>query len=219
MRIGLLGTGVVGQTLGRRLVGLGHEVKMGSRSAGNDKAVAWAADAGEGASEGTFADAAEFGELVINATAGVASLDALDAAGAANLAGKVLVDVANALDASHGMPPIVGVGNADSLGEQIQRAFPEARVVKTLNTMNCSVMVDPTIVAGSHTVFLSGNDASAKAEVRRLLAEFGWPADDMLDLGGIESSRGVEMYVGLWVHLWMATGTGELNVKVVVAGA
>lgn len=217
MRIGVLGTGVVGQTLGRRLVGLGHEVMMGSRSAGNEKAVAWAAELGDGASEGTFADAAAFGEMVINATAGAASLEALEAAGAANLAGKVLVDVSNALDASQGMPPIVGVGNADSVGEQIQRAFPQARVVKTLNTMNCSVMVDPTLLAGSHTVFLSGDDESAKAEVRRLLASFGWPPEGMLDLGGIESSRGVEMYVGLWVYLWMATGTGELNVQVVAA--
>lgn len=218
MRIGMLGTGIVGQTVGRRLVGLGHEVRMGSRTAGNEKAVVWVAEAGEGASEGTFADAAAFGELVVNATAGTASMDVLHAAGAANLAGKVLVDLSNPLDGSQGMPPVLSVCNTDSLGEQIQRAFPEARVVKTLNTVNCSVMVDPTIVPGSHTVFLCGEDVSAKAEVRELLASFGWPAEDMLDLGGISSSRGVEMYLPLWIRLWMATGTGQLNIKVVVAG-
>jgi 8-hydroxy-5-deazaflavin:NADPH oxidoreductase len=217
MRIGVLGTGMVGQTVGRRLVGLGHEVRMGSRSAGNDKAVAWAAEVGEGASQGSFADAAGFGELVINATAGAASLAALEAAGAANLAGKVLVDLANPLDGSQGMPPILSVCNTDSLGEQIQRAFPEARVVKTLNTMNCTVMVDPGVLPGSHTVFVCGDDEEAKAEVRALLAEFGWPAEDMLDLGGISSARGVEMYLPLWIRLWTATGTGQLNIKVVVA--
>jgi len=215
MRIGVLGTGIVGQTIGRRLVGLGHAVTMGSRTAGNEKAVAWAAEAGEGAGEGTFADAAAFGELVINATNGNASLDALEAAGAANLAGKVLIDVSNALDMSQGMPPAVGVGNADSMGERIQRAFPEAHVVKTLNTMNCNVMVDPATVPGSHTVFVCGDREGAKTEVRRLLAEFGWPPEDVLDLGGIAASRGVELYVALWVHLWMATGTGQLNIKVV----
>lgn len=217
MRIGVLGTGMVGQTVGRRLVGLGHEVRMGSRSAGNDKAVAWAAEVGEGASQGSFADAAGFGELVINATAGAASLAALEAAGAANLAGKVLVDLANPLDGSQGMPPILSVCNTDSLGEQIQRAFPEARVVKTLNTMNCTVMVDPSVLPGSHTVFVCGDDEEAKAEVRALLAEFGWPAEDMLDLGGISSARGVEMYLPLWIRLWTATGTGQINIKVVVA--
>lgn len=219
MRVGVLGTGIVGQTLGRRLVGLGHEVRMGSRSAGNDKALAWVAEVGAGASEGSFADAAAFGEMIVNATNGNASLDALEAAGAANLSGKVLVDVSNALDASSGMPPAVGVGNTDSLGERIQRAFPEARVVKTLNTMNCSVMVDPTLVAGSHTVFVCGEDAAAKAEVSGLLASFGWPSEDILDLGGITSSRGVEMYVALWVQLWMSTGTGQLNIKVQIASS
>src|SRR6266508_4040551 len=158
MRFGLLGTGMAGQTIGGKLVELGHEVKMGSREAGNEKAVAWAAGAGESASEGSFADAAEFGEVVVNATSGTASLEALEAAGAGNLAGKVLIDIANPLDFSRGRPPTLAVCNDDSLGEQIQRAFPDARVVKALNTMNADVMVEPGLVPGGHTVFVCGND-------------------------------------------------------------
>src|SRR4051794_20878215 len=143
MHIGVLGTGTVGRTLSQALVDRGHEVRMGSRAAGNEKAVAWAEQAGPLASEGSFADAAAFGELAINATAGVASLAALESAGADTLAGKVLVDVSNPLDFSKGMPPTLSVCNDDSLGEQIQRAFPEVRVVKALNTMTAAVMVDP----------------------------------------------------------------------------
>src|SRR6266498_4557735 len=147
MRFGLLVTGLAGQTIGGKLVELGHEVKMGSREAGNEKAVAWAAGAGESASEGSFADAAEFGEVVVNATAGTASLEALEAAGAENLAGKVLIDIANPLDFSQGMPPSLSIVNTDSLGEQIQHAFPNVKVVKTLNTMNAFLMANPQQLA------------------------------------------------------------------------
>lgn len=215
MHIAVLGTGMVGQTLSTKLVSLGHAVTMGSRQAGNEKAAAWAASAGDLASEGSFADAASSGVLVINATSGVASLDALTAAGSQNLAGKVLVDVANPLDTSRGMPPTLSVCNTDSLAEQIQSAFPEARVVKSLNTVNCDVMVDPAKAGGSTTMFVAGNDDDAKAEVRSLLESFGWPADDVLDLGDVTAARGMEMYLPLWLRLWGATGTGHLNVKVV----
>lgn len=216
MKVGVLGTGAVGQALGSKLVALGHDVVMGSRQAGNEKAVAWAAAAGGTAGEGTFATAAAFGQLVVNAIAGAASLAALAAAGAENLAGKVLVDVANPLDFSAGMPPTLAVCNTDSLGEQIQREFPDALVVKTLNTVNADVMVTPGIVGPSHTVFVAGNDAGAKAQVSDLLMSFGWPPGDILDLGDITASRGLEMYLPLWLRLWGATGTGDLNVKVVV---
>ncbi len=165
MKIGVLGTGMVGQTIATKLASLDHEVRMGSREAGNEKAVAWAKDAGGNASEGSFAEAAKFGELVVNCTAGVASVDVLTAAGADNLAGKVLVDIANPLDASQGFPPTLAFCNDDSLGERIQAAFPEARVVKTLNTMNHELMVDPARVPGEHAVFVSGDDADAKGEV------------------------------------------------------
>jgi hypothetical protein len=215
MRFGILGTGVVGQTVGGKLVQLGHEVKMGSREAGNEKAVAWAAAAGEGASEGSFADAAAHGEIVVNATAGAASLAALQAAGADNLRGKVLIDVANPLDSSQGMPPTLTVCNTDSLAEQIQREFPDARVVKSLNTVNAGVMVDPGIVPDSHTIFVCGNDEGAKAQVSELLQSFGWPAEDVMDLGDVTAARGTEMYLPLWLRLYMKFGTGHLNIKVI----
>jgi predicted dinucleotide-binding enzyme len=214
MRIGVLGTGIVGRTLGSALLSNGHEVRLGSRTTGNETAVAWAQEIGGPASEGTFADAAGFGELVINATAGAASLDALAQAGAEQLAGKVLVDVSNPLDATHGMPPTLTVCNDDSLAEQIQRAFPDVRVVKTLNTVTAAVMVDPSLVEGAHTVFVAGNDAAAKAEARGLLEEFGWPAQRILDLGDITAARGLEMYLPLWIRLWQAGGTAVLNIEV-----
>lgn len=214
MHVAVLGTGIVGRTLATKLVALGHTVTMGSRAAGNDNAVEWASSAGGRGAEGSFADAAGAGELVINATAGTASLAAVTAAGAANLDGKVLVDVSNPLDFSGGMPPVLNPCNTDSVGEQLQRAFPSTRVVKTLNTVNADVMVDPRIVPGRHTMFLCGNDAGAKAEVGALLESFGWGADQLLDLGDITSARGMEMYVALWVRLWGATGTGHLNVEV-----
>lgn len=213
MHVGVLGTGMVGRTLGAKLVALGHRVTMGSRRAGNEAAARWAAAAGELASEGSFADAAAPADLVINATAGTASVAALVSAGAGNLAGKVVVDVANPLEFSAGLPPRLSVCNTDSLGEQIQRQFPGARVVKTLNTVNCEVMVDPSLVPGSHTMFLAGNDARAKADVGALLESFGWPADDVVDLGDISGARGMEMYLPLWLRFWQATGTGHLNVK------
>jgi len=214
MHVGILGTGTVGRTLSQALVDRGHEVRMGSRKAGNEKAVAWAEQAGPLASEGSFADAAAFGDFVINATSGAASLEVLEAAGAEQLAGKVLIDVANPLDMSKGMPPTLTVCNEDSLGEQLQRAFPDVRVVKTLNTVTASVMVQPDLVAGVHTVFVCGNEDAAKAQAIVLLDELGWPPESILDLGDITAARGTEMYMALWLRLWGATGTAVLNVEV-----
>ena len=213
MRIAVLGTGIVGQTLGTRLAGLGHEVTMGSREAGNEKAVEWAAAAGEGAAEGSFADAASAGELAFNCTAGTASLSALEAAGAERLAGKVLVDVANPLDFSKGMPPTLSVCNEDSLGEQIQRAFTETMVVKALNMVNASVMADPAALSGVHDTFVAGNDDGGKAQVRGLLESFGWAT--IHDLGDITAARGMEMYLPLWLRLMGATGGPAFNIRVV----
>ena len=215
MRIGVLGTGMVGRAIATKLADLGHEVKMGSRTAANESAAEWVASAGAGASQGTFADAAAHGELVFNCTAGEASLAALEAAGAENLAGKVLVDVSNPLDHSRGMPPGLFTSSFDSLGEQIQRAFPDARVVKALNTVNCEVMVEPSKVPGEHDVFLCGDDEAAKARVAELVQSFGWPPERVVDLGDLSSARGMEAYLLLWIRLWGALGTGHFNVRVV----
>jgi 8-hydroxy-5-deazaflavin:NADPH oxidoreductase len=215
VKFAVLGTGMVGQTIADKLASLGHEVVMGSRSADNEDARAWAEEAGEGASHGTFADAAGAADIVFNCTAGGASLEALLAAGEGNLSGKLLVDVANPLDFSKGMPPTLSVMGDDSLGEQIQRTFPDARVVKALNTVNCRVMVEPSRVPGGHHVFLCGNDEAAKAEVRELLAAFGWPDDAIVDLGDITAARGTEAYLLFWVRLVGVIGGPDFNVKVV----
>jgi predicted dinucleotide-binding enzyme len=213
MKFGVLGSGMVGSTIAAKLVSLGHEVKMGSRDAANEKARAWVASAGRGASQGTFADAAAFGEIVFNCTAGQGSLDALKSAGASSLRGKILVDVANPLDFSKGMPPTLFVSNGDSLGETIQRTFPEAKVVKALNTVNANVMVEPGRVRGDHDIFVCGNDAGAKAQVVRLLKdEFGWK--NVNDLGDITAARGTESYLHLWLRLYGALQTAEFNVHV-----
>jgi len=214
MKIGVFGTGMVGHTLATKLVELGHDVRMGSRTKDNPKAVAWVEKGGARASQGTFADAAAFGELLVNCTEGQASLAALHAAGAQNLSGKVLIDVSNPLDFSRGMPPSLTVSNTDSMGEQLQREFPELRVVKALNTINCSIMVDPASVAGGdHDVFVSGNDASAKGDVTKLLRSFGWRS--IVDLGDITTARGTEAYLLLWIRLYGALGTPSFNVKIV----
>ena len=214
MRVGILGTGVVGKTLGHKLVRVGHDVRMGSRKAGSDKAKAWVKEAGKGASEGSFANAAAHGEIIFNCTAGMASLDALRAAGTRNLQGKILVDVSNPLDFSKGMPPSLSVSNTDSLGEQIQKDFPETRVVKTLNTVTAALMVDPSLIPGTHTMFISGNDAQAKETVVKLLKEdFGWK--EVLDLGDLTAARAQEMYLPLWLRLYVKLQTANVNVQVV----
>ncbi len=215
MRIAVLGTGGVGHALASRLVETGHEVRMGSRSAGNEKAVAWADAAGDAASEGSFRDAAAFGEVVVNATGGLVSVEALTAAGADHLAGKVLVDVANPLDFSHGFPPTVVQPEGRSLAESIQAAFPEARVVKALNTMNADVMVHPRSLSGSHAVLIAGDDSEAKSVVAVLLRGFGWTAEEVLDVGELHASRGLELYLPLWLNLMASLGSPAFNIAVV----
>src|SRR5690348_9564776 len=216
MEIGVLGTGIVGKTLATKFVKLGHDVRMGSRKAGSDKAKAWAKEAGSGASEGSFADAAAHGEIIFNCTAGMASLDALRAAGTRNLQGKILIDVSNPLDFSKGMPPSLSVSNTDSLGEQIQKSFPETKVVKTLNTVTAALMVDPSLIPGTHTMFVSGNDAQAKDTVVKLLKDgFGWK--EVLDLGDLSAARAQEMYLPLWLRLYMKLQTANVNIHVVHA--
>lgn len=214
MNIAVLGTGMVGNAIGTRLVELGHKVKMGSRSAANEKALEWVRTAGANASQGTFADAAASGEILFNCTSGGGSLDALKQAGEANLKGKVLIDVSNPLDFSKGMPPTLSVCNDDSLAERIQKAFPDLKVVKSLNTMTAPLMVNPAQLAGGdHTVFMSGNDKGAKEKTSEILKGFGWK--HIIDLGDITTARGTEMVLPLWLRLWGALQTPMFNYKVV----
>jgi predicted dinucleotide-binding enzyme len=226
MRIGVFGTGIVGQTLAGKLAALGHDVVIGTRDiqaalARTASSNQWTPALSEwhasnpSVTVGTFADAAAHGEIVLNATAGTGSLDALRAAGEDNLADKILMDISNPLDFSAGMPPTLSVANTDSLAEQIQRAFARAKVVKTLNTVSSVVMVDPQGVGGGdHVLFVSGDDAAAKVEVTRLLGEwFGW--QHVIDLGDISTARGTEMYLALWIRLMGVMGSPMFNVKVV----
>jgi len=199
VRIAVLGTGMVGRALSAKLRELGHDVVVGSRSAGEDSR--------------PFEEAAAHGELIVNATNGEYALDALAQAGEDNLRGKVLVDVTNPLDFSRGRPPTLSVCNDDSLGERIQRAHPEARVVKTLNTVNANVMVDPSLVGGPHDIFVSGDDAEAKSAAVDLLESFGWPREHILDLGDISTARGPEMYLALWLRLFGVAGTPNFNIR------
>jgi predicted dinucleotide-binding enzyme len=231
VNIGIIGSSTVGQTLAAKLLELGHSVMVSSRDTSLAKdlgprgVVPSAADfaavqraLGREAAAGGFADAAAHGEVIINATAGGHSLEALEAAGAANLAGKVLVDVANALDFSRGMPPALLFCNTDSLAERIQAAFPETHVVKTLNTVTAAVMVDPGRLDEATTVFVAGNDQAAKDWVRTELlgAWFGWR--QVLDLGDVTAARGPEMWLPLWLSLMSATGTPFFNLRLVKAG-
>jgi predicted dinucleotide-binding enzyme len=225
VRFGILGTGVVGKTIAVRLDGLGHDVIVGTRNPeetlsrtdpdqyGNSPFGAWQEEHPE-VRLGTFAEAAAHGDMVVNATAGAVSLEALEQAGEDNLNGKILIDIANPLDFSKGMPPTLLVSNTDSLGEQIQRRFPEAKVVKTLHTMNAYVMVDPAqLAATDHTVFVSGDDAEAKARVSELLRSFGW--SDIIDLGDITTARGTEMVLPIWVRLFGVLQKPLYNFKIV----
>jgi len=224
MYIAVLGTGTVGQAIAGRLDDLGHTVVVGTRDPeatsartepdgmGNPSFSDWQAGHA-GVALATFADAAAGAELVVNASSGAATLDVLGLAGADNLAGKPLLDISNPLDFSQGFPPTLFVKDTDSLGEQIQRTFPEAKVVKTLNTLTASLMVDPKSLGESSTIFVSGDDAGAKATVVSLLESFGH--DDVIDLGPLETARGTEMLLPVWLRLMGTLGTAQFNFKIV----
>ena len=225
VKFGILGTGVVGKAIATRLDGLGHEVMVGTRDPedtlsrtepdayGNPPFGAWQEEHPE-VTLGTFEEAAANSEMVVNATAGGVSVEALELAGEGNLDGKIVMDVSNPLDFSQGMPPFLSVSNTDSLGEQIQRRFPEAKVVKTLNTMNAYLMVDPAQLArADHTVFVSGDHPEAKDAVTDLLRSIGWI--DIIDLGDIRTARGTEMMLPVWLRLFGALQKPTFNFKIV----
>jgi len=216
VHIAVFGTGGVGQTIGTALVHHGHDVCMGSRTPDNAAASEWASNhQGTRASHGTFADAAEFGEIVVNCTSGQATLDVLRAAGAEHLNGKVLIDGSNPLDFSNGFPPSLTVANTDSLAEQIQREFPDVRVVKTFNTMTASVMVDPASLVEPTDILMAGDDPTAKNVARGLLEQLGWAPERIRDLGGLDAARGMEAWLLLWVRLMGTMGGPMFNIRLV----
>lgn len=204
MKVGILGTGDVGRALGRGFIALGHHVKMGARGAGNEKALAWAQEAGPNAKVGTFADAASFGDIIVLATLGVANDSAIEMAGRDWFRGKVLIDTTNPLDFSGGMPPKLAISGDDSGGERVQRLLPEARVVKAFNTVGNALMFRPELPGGPPDMFICGNDDDAKAQVGAILENFGW---GVVDVGGIESSRHLEAMCMVWVLAAMRTGS------------
>jgi predicted dinucleotide-binding enzyme len=216
VKIAILGTGTVGATLGTKLVQQKQEVMMGSRSANSEGATKWLQSVGANGQIGTFAEAAAFGEMIFDCTNGANALAALRLAGAENLRHKILLQVGNPLDFSKGMPPSLTVCNTDSLGEQTQREFPEARVVKALNTVNCEVMINPARIPGDHALPICGNDAAAKEQVAAKLCEwFGWKPSNIVDIGDISGARGTEMYLPLWLRLWGAVGSPVFNIQLV----
>ena len=226
MKIGIMGTGMVGQILAAKLAEIGHEVKIGTRDVaktlartstdafGNPPFSEWQKQHPK-VKLATFAEAAAHGEVLMNATSGMGALPTLKSAGEANLNGKILMDISNPLDFSKGMPPTLTVCNTDSLAEQIQKAFPKVKVVKTLNTVNAYVMVNPAQVGnGDHHIFVNGNDAGAKAKVIEYLKKwFGWK--EVIDLGDITTARGTEMLLPLWARLFMSLQTPMFNFKIV----
>lgn len=207
MRIAVIGTGSVGRTLATAFARIGHDVIIGTRdpeaTRGRD---GWDADL----ALATYADAAVGADLVVNATGGQVSLEAL---AQVDLDGKVLVDVANPLDFSAGFPPTLSVKDTDSLAEQIQRAHPSARVVKSLNTVNAALMVDPARLAEPTTIFVAGDDAEARDVVRDLLTELGW--SDVVEFDALSAARGLEMWLPLWVRLMGTLGTADFNLRLV----
>ncbi|MBK6539748.1 MAG: NAD(P)-binding domain-containing protein [Flavobacteriales bacterium] len=228
MKIGVFGTGVVGQVIAEKLDSLGHEVMLGTREAkqslaregkdsyGRPPLKEWMGAHGK-VKLGTFAEAAAHGQLLVNATSGFGAMEALQLAGEANLNGKTMLDISNPLDFSKGFPPSLSVCNTDSLGEQLQRAFPQLNVVKGLNTLTSFLMVAPRNLPEEHHIFLCGNDAGAKAEVRKLLSSFGWADNEMIDLGDITNARGTEQLLPIWVRLYGAFQNPMFNFKIVMA--
>jgi 8-hydroxy-5-deazaflavin:NADPH oxidoreductase len=226
MKVGILGSGTVGRTLAAGCAGKGHQVMIGTRDPAELLARAKASPQGGKSfaqwhgenpkvAVGTFTEAASHGEVLINATSGTGSLSALKLAGEAGMEGKLLMDVSNPLDFSRGFPPSLTVSNTDSLGEQIQRAFPRVKVVKTLNTVTAALMVDPgQLEDGEHTMLVCGNDAEAKKQATDILTRwFGWK--QVIDLGDITSARAMEMYLPLWVRLYGALGSPLFNIRIV----
>lgn len=217
MQIAVLGTGDVGRTLATAFINLGHDVTLGSRTPDNAVAAKWASElstAESSAGYATFREAAIDADLIINATPGLVSLAVLEGIGSEPLADSILLDVANSLDFSAGLPPRLAYCNTESLAEKIQATYPSAHVVKSLSTVAAAIMVDPGRLPGDHLMFLAGNDETAKQTVSTLLNELGWRPPQLLDLGDLTAARGMEMYLPLWFRLYQTLGTGEFNITI-----
>jgi 8-hydroxy-5-deazaflavin:NADPH oxidoreductase len=229
MKISIIGTGTVGQTLASKLVELGHEVFMGTRNVSEKLAITEKDNYGNPPFSDwykanskvrleSFAKAAYFGEIIINATHGGSSIEALRLAEAKNLSGKILIDISNPLDFSKGMPPslLPGLNNTNSLGEEIQKTFPYTLVVKTLNTMWCGLMVNPGMIGcGDHINYISGNDIAAKVKVKNLLKQIGWKDENLIDLGDITAARATESVLLIWLRLREVLHTGAFSFRIV----
>jgi predicted dinucleotide-binding enzyme len=228
MKTAVFGTGIVGQVIANRLAGLGHSVTIGTRDVaktlartdkdvyGNPPFAEWYKENKSKVKLSSYSEAASSSEIIFNCTVGQGSVDALKQAGTTNLRGKIIIDISNPLDFSKGMPPSLSPVNTDSLGELIQRTFPEAKVVKTLNTMNCFLMVNPAALSGDHSVFVSGNDAEAKSKAKEILKSFGWKDSNIIDLGDITTARGTEQLLPIWIRLYSALENPMFNFHIVI---
>ncbi len=197
MKVGILGSGIVGQVLGKGFASLGHDVKMGSREPGSDAIKQWIAGVGGRAAAGTVAEAAAFGEVAVLATRWDGTENAIRLAGPQNLAGKVVIDVTNPLAFAPNAPPRLALGHTTSAGEQVQRWLPEARVVKAFNSVGNPHMFRPQFPGGPPDLFICGNDAAAKQTVTEISKAFGWPS--VIDIGGIDGARLLEPLAMLWI--------------------
>jgi len=214
-KIGILGTGMVGESIGTKLIELGYEVRMGSRTANNEKAMEWASKNGDRASTGTFNDAASFGELIVVCTKGDATVSVARSINPDLVKGKIIIVISNPLDFSKGMPPflIPELTNTNSLGEEVQKILSLANVVKTLDTVNCQIMVNPNKLSGPQTMFIAGNNSEAKKQVGELLEKFGW--NEIVDLGDITGARATEMMMPIWIRIMVTTNNVQFGFKIV----
>jgi hypothetical protein len=211
MKIGILGSAGVGQSLATGFAANGHDVVMGSRNAGKKELKEFASKAEGKIAVRTLADAAAHGELLVLCTLGAAAEGAIDLAGPRHFDGKVVIDVTNPLDFSKGMPPSLFVVGTDSLGERIQRKVPKAKVVKCFNTVNQDTMIHPRMKEGLPDMVIAGDDDGAKKVVAGLLKEFGWAAP--IDIGGIQEARWLEAFTALWVRVAMKVGSWSVAAR------
>jgi 8-hydroxy-5-deazaflavin:NADPH oxidoreductase len=213
-RVGVLGTGEVGRRLAAGFTGRGHQVMIGSRDPAKPELQEWLAEEGAGIEAGTFAQAAAHGELLVLALFGAAAEQVVAEVGPDKFAGKVVIDAMNPLDFSAGVPPKLAISGEDSLGERVQRALPEAKVVKAFNIIGNPYFVDPGFREGQPTMLIAGDDEDAKRTVADILEDFGWP--EPVDIGGIDGARELEAICIAWVKIGGARGAWDHGFKLLV---